>query len=209
MSSDGSPPPVGPPYYNRLPSCFTPLLFRNHAYWVKLDFVDWVEANKEHIKLPPPKDKVNAYIVYYLQVTRFVDKRFPSVIFLDAFGSEVVTTEDPPTTPRFDRLRKESAALSAIMRVCTCSVAHIPNMNHRRNCLTNFKKIAMAPADLEDDYLRDVFDNLVQQLMKTGINSIENAIHVLKKGDSYQFMRNCHAHIDDPVVVWLLNDLGI
>jgi hypothetical protein len=82
-------------------------------------------------------------------------------------------------------------------------------MNHRRLRLTNFKKNAMAPADLEDDYLRDVFDNLVQQLMKTGINSIENAIHVLKKGDSYQFMRNCHAHIDDPVVVWLLNDLGI
>jgi hypothetical protein len=64
--------------------------------------------------LPPPKDKVNAYIVYYLQVTRFVDTRFPSVIFRETFGSEVVTTEDPPTTPRFDRLRKESAALSAL-----------------------------------------------------------------------------------------------
>jgi hypothetical protein len=81
---------------------------------VKLDFVDWVEANKEHIKLPPSKDKVNAYIVYYLQVTRFVDKRFPSEIFLDAFGSQVVTSEDPTTTPRFDRLRKESAALFAL-----------------------------------------------------------------------------------------------
>jgi hypothetical protein len=66
-----------------------------------------------------------------------------------------------------------------------------------------------ASADLEDDNLCDVFNSLVQQLMKTGVNSIENAIHVLKKGDSYQFMRNCHAHIDDPVVVRLLNDLGI
>jgi hypothetical protein len=66
-----------------------------------------------------------------------------------------------------------------------------------------------ASADLEDDNLCDVFNSLVQQLMKTGVNSIENAIHVLKKGDTYQFMRNCHAHIDDPVVVRLLNDLGI
>jgi hypothetical protein len=82
-------------------------------------------------------------------------------------------------------------------------------MNHRRNRLTNFKKIVLAPADLEDDYLRGVFDNLVQQLMKTGVNSIDNAIHVLKKGDSYQFIRNCHAHIDDPVVERLLKDLRI
>jgi hypothetical protein len=82
-------------------------------------------------------------------------------------------------------------------------------MNHRRNRLTNFKNLAVSSADLDDDYLRELFDKLVKQLMKTGVNSIEKAIHVLKKGDSYQFVRNCHKHIDDPVVVRLLNDLRI
>jgi hypothetical protein len=62
-----------------------------------------------------------------------VDKRFPSVIFLRAFGSEVVTTEDPPTTPRFDRLRNELAALSAlsaqspsVLTHCKISAASAP-----------------------------------------------------------------------------------
>jgi hypothetical protein len=64
---------------------------------------------------------------------------------------------------------------------------HVTNMNHRRNRLTNFKNLAVSSADLDDDYLRELFDKLVKQLMKTGVNSIEKAIHVLKKGDSCFF----------------------
>jgi hypothetical protein len=125
MSSD-HPPPVGPPYYNRLPSVFTPLVFRNRGYCVKQDLADWLEVNKkEHIKGSPYKDTVNVYIVYYLQVTLFADPRLPSTAFLRAFGAEVMPTEDPPTTPRFDRLCNKSAALSALN-------AHSPSVVTRR-----------------------------------------------------------------------------
>jgi hypothetical protein len=116
--------PIGPPYYNRLPSIYTPLVFRNAAFWDKQDLVDWVAANKDNIQLRPPKDNVNAYIVFYLHVTRFVDKRFPSLIFLRAFESEIVTTEDPPTTPWFDRLRSKLAALSALSAQSPCVLTH-------------------------------------------------------------------------------------
>jgi hypothetical protein len=120
-------PPVGPPYYNRrLPSVFTPLVFRNRGYVVKPDLIDWIEANnKEHLKEAPPEETVDAYIVFYLQVTHFADDRFPPGAFLQAFGSEEVTTEDPPTTPRFDQLRKDSTAFSAL-------TAHSPSVVTRR-----------------------------------------------------------------------------
>jgi hypothetical protein len=80
--SSHPPPPDGPPYYSRLPSVFTPRVFHNLGYWVKLDLVDWVEANKEQIKVSPSKDTtVNAYIVVYLHATCFADGRFPSTAF--------------------------------------------------------------------------------------------------------------------------------
>jgi hypothetical protein len=132
--------PIGPPYYNRLPSIYTPLVFRNAAFWDKQDLVDWVAANKDHIQLRPPKDNVNAYIVFYLQVTRFVDKRFLSVIFLCAFGLEVVTTEDPPTTPQFDRLRNELAALSALS-------AQSPSVLTRRKAAAAISAASAPPAE--------------------------------------------------------------
>jgi hypothetical protein len=39
---------IGPPYYTRLPSVYTPLVFRNPAFWDKQDLFDWVAANKDH-----------------------------------------------------------------------------------------------------------------------------------------------------------------